>query len=173
MSLWINQENDLIAFLKSNENIFLEKKLKILFESDYSPIKLAKFIDRLNPLIFGINYDIGNSASLGFKCEDEFNFYSARIINVHVKDRLLGGTTVPLGKGCANFEKVFQFLARINYQGNYILQTWLSGFSKTNNKSDWIYFFIASWIIKRNREGNWWDNKSDSLSIIFLLLELQ
>jgi L-ribulose-5-phosphate 3-epimerase len=119
----INQENDLIAFLKSNENIFLEKKLKILFESDYTPIKLAKFIDRLNPLIFGINYDIGNSASLGFECEDEFNFYSDRIINVHVKDRLLGGTTVPLGKGCANFEKVFQFLASINYQGNYILQT--------------------------------------------------
>lgn len=118
-----DQENVLIAFLKSNENIFLEKKLKILFESDYTPIKLAEFIDRLNPLIFGINYDAGNSAALGFKCEDEFNFYADRIINVHIKDRLLGGTTVPLGDGGADFEKLFQLLANVSYQGNYILQT--------------------------------------------------
>ena len=119
----INQENNLLDFLKSNENFFFEKKIKILFESDFFPIKLAKFIDRLNPLIFGINYDIGNSAALGFDCKDEFNFYADRILNVHVKDRLLGGTTVPLGTGAADFEKVFQNLANINYQGNYILQT--------------------------------------------------
>jgi len=119
----IKQENDLIAFLKSNENFFYEKKVKILFESDYKPIKLAKFIDRVNPLIFGINYDIGNSAAFGFNSEDEFNLYADRILNVHVKDRLLGGTTVPLGSGAADFEKVFQLLANTKYQGNYILQT--------------------------------------------------
>ena len=60
---------------------------------------------------------------MGFKCEDEFNFYADRIIKVHIKDRLLGGTTVPLGDGGADFEKVFQLLANVSYQGNYILQT--------------------------------------------------
>jgi L-ribulose-5-phosphate 3-epimerase len=144
----INQENDLIAFLKSNENIFLEKKLKILFESDYAPIRLAKFIDRLNPLIFGINYDIGNSAALGFDCKDEFIFYAHRILNVHVKDRLLGGTTVPLGTGAADFEKVFQTLANINYEGNYILQT---ARARDNQHSSILSFYrdmTVDWINK-------------------------
>jgi len=144
----INQENDLIAFLKSNENFFLEKKLKILFESDYAPIRLAKFIDRLNPLIFGINYDIGNSAALGFDCKDEFIFYAHRILNVHVKDRLLGGTTVPLGTGAADFEKVFQTLANINYEGNYILQT---ARARDNQHSSILSFYrdmTVDWINK-------------------------
>jgi hexulose-6-phosphate isomerase len=144
----INQENDLIAFLKSYENIFLEKKLRILFESDYTPIKLAKFIDRLNPLIFGINYDIGNSAALGFDCKDEFIFYAHRILNVHVKDRLLGGTTVPLGTGAADFEKVFQTLANINYEGNYILQT---ARARDNQHSSILSFYrdmTVDWINK-------------------------
>ena len=36
---------------------------------------------------------------------------------------LLGGTTVPLGAGAADFDTVFAQLARLGYQGNFILQT--------------------------------------------------
>ncbi len=45
------------------------------------------------------------------------------IMNVHVKDRRLGGTTVPLGDGAANFESVFTALKRAGYTANFILQT--------------------------------------------------
>ena len=45
--------------------------------------------------------DIGNSASLGLNPLDEFEAFGDRILNVHVKDRVLGGTTVPLGLGNA------------------------------------------------------------------------
>jgi len=44
-------------------------------------------------------------------------------MNVHIKDRMLGGTTVPLGTGNANFEVIFSELSRLNYEGNFILQT--------------------------------------------------
>jgi hexulose-6-phosphate isomerase len=44
-------------------------------------------------------------------------------VNVHVKDRLLGGTTVPLGAGNAQFDVVFAELAKVGYAGAYILQT--------------------------------------------------
>lgn len=40
-----------------------------------------------------------------------------------MKDRLLGGTTVPLGTGNANFEAVFKALGKIGYDGLVILQT--------------------------------------------------
>jgi len=119
----IEQENELIHFLESQENYFLLHKIKIVFESDYGPNDLARFIKRLHPAVFGINYDIGNSAALGFNPQEEFSKYGERIMNVHVKDRMLGGTTVPLGLGSANFEIVFSELSRFNYRGNFILQT--------------------------------------------------
>ena len=119
----IEQEAELIQFLESWENFFLSHKLKIAFESDFGPKELARFIKRLNPSVFGINYDIGNSAALGFDPTEEFYEYGDRIMNVHIKDRELGGTTVPLGSGNANFGIIFSELSRLNYQGNYILQT--------------------------------------------------
>jgi len=84
---------------------------------------LKRFIDRLPSDRFGINYDIGNSAALGFDPRDEFAAYGSRIVNVHVKDRVRGGTTVALGSGNAGFELVFSELKNANYSGNYILQT--------------------------------------------------
>ena len=117
------QEDALVRFLENQENFLAEHRLKVVFESDYVPQELARFIARLNPVLFGINYDIGNSAALGFKPQEEFAAYGQRVINVHVKDRVLGGTTVSLGTGSADFEAVFAALAQINYQGNFILQT--------------------------------------------------
>lgn len=116
------QEGVLIDGLKEIEPL-LRGKMKILFESDYPPARLADFIDRLPETRFGINYDIGNSASLGYDPVEEIEAYGQRIANVHVKDRVLGGTTVPLGTGNANFPAVFRALKRSGYSGNFILQT--------------------------------------------------
>ena len=118
-----DQENDLVHFLESQSDFLIAHRLKVLFESDYLPQELTRFIARLDPLLFGINYDIGNSSALGYNSQREFAAYGQRVINVHVKDRVLGGTTVPLGTGSANFDVVFAGLAQINYRGNFILQT--------------------------------------------------
>jgi L-ribulose-5-phosphate 3-epimerase len=119
----VDQENNLVAFLESQSDFLAAHGLKVVFESDYIPQELTRFIARLDSALFGINYDIGNSAASGFNPQEEFAAYGPRIVNVHVKDRLLGGTTVPLGTGSANFDTVFAALAQINYQGNFILQT--------------------------------------------------
>lgn len=118
-----DQENVLINFLIEQETNLLKKKIKISFESDFAPINLLRFIDRLDSSLFGINYDIGNSASLGFDPKEELEIYGNRVNNVHIKDRLLGGSTVPLGKGNANFPLVFNELKKSNYVGNLIMQT--------------------------------------------------
>ncbi len=117
------QEDDLVAFLESQLGFLVAHGLKVLFESDYVPQELARFIARLDSSLFGINYDIGNSAALGFNPQEEFIAYGPRIVNVHIKDRVLGGTTVPLGTGSANFDAVFAALAKVNYRGGFILQT--------------------------------------------------
>lgn len=118
-----DQEEQLIRFLQAHAEFFSSNQLQVVFESDFNPTELARFIDRLDPALFGINYDIGNSAAFGYIPAEEFAAYGHRILNVHVKDRVLGGTTVPLGTGNADFETVFKEFGRMNYQGNFILQT--------------------------------------------------
>jgi len=117
------QEDDVVGFLTAQVDTLRKLGVKIVFECDYAPAELARFIARLEPGLFGINYDIGNSASLGFDPVEEFAAYGPRILNVHVKDRMLGGTTVPLGTGNAKFATVFAELSRLSYRGDYILQT--------------------------------------------------
>ncbi len=117
------QEDALVEFLQAQSPFLADRGLRVIFESDFAPEELARFIDRLAPPLFGINYDIGNSAALGFRPREEFAAYGPRIVNVHVKDRVLGGTTVPLGTGNADFDLIFAGLAQARYRGNFILQT--------------------------------------------------
>ena len=117
------QENILIDYLLSQIDFLAGLSIKVVFESDYSPSELGRFISRLPVDLFGVNYDIGNSASLGYDPLEEFDSYGHRILNVHVKDRLINGPTVPLLSGNADFHLVFSKLFDSGYQGNLILQT--------------------------------------------------
>jgi L-ribulose-5-phosphate 3-epimerase len=141
-----DQENKLVEFLWSQQTFLAERKLKIIFESDYIPLDLSRFIERLPVDLFGINYDIGNSAALGFDPQTELEFYGSRILNVHVKDRVLGGPTVPLMTGHADFSLVFSELAKLDYNGNFILQT--SRASDGNHIGDIVKYrdMVGEWI---------------------------
>ena len=100
-----------------------EKSVMIAFESDFDPENLLRLIAELPTDCCGVNYDMGNSASLGWKPTQEIPLMASRIINVHVKDRLFGGGTVPLGQGAVDFGTVFRSLSAAGYRGNFILQT--------------------------------------------------
>jgi L-ribulose-5-phosphate 3-epimerase len=117
------QEDILVQFLAGGAAVFSQHGLQIVFESDAEPVELARFIDRLPAELFGVNYDIGNSAALGYAPTAELAAYGRRVLNVHIKDRVRGGATVPLGSGNADFETVFAGLAAAGYRGNFILQT--------------------------------------------------
>lgn len=118
------QEDALVSFLLDRRELLRTQGLKVVFESDFPPLELAGLMSRLaEATTFGVNYDIGNSAALGYDPIEEIAAYGTRILNVHVKDRVLGGTTVPLGTGNAQFSRVFEALAKAGYRGDYILQT--------------------------------------------------
>jgi L-ribulose-5-phosphate 3-epimerase len=117
------QHDDLRVGLSTVEASLRDGGARIVFESDFDPPALARFISEFPAHTFGINYDIGNSAALGFKSEEEFDAYGDRIDNVHVKDRKLKGTTVPLGTGNADLPYTLRLLRERGYRGHYILQT--------------------------------------------------
>lgn len=118
-----NQANLLYDSLYLYNKYFKANNIKIIFESDFEPIALKYFIDKFDKDCYGINYDTGNSASLGYNILEEFNAYGNRIYNIHIKDRILNGKSVPLGDGNTNFDCFKIAIRKINYQGNYILQT--------------------------------------------------
>jgi L-ribulose-5-phosphate 3-epimerase len=117
------QTDTLLRILLDRTASLSKQGVKIVFESDLPPAPLAQFIDKLPPDVFGINYDSGNSAALGHDSAEEISAYAPRILNVHVKDRLLGGTTVPLGTGAADLAKTIRLIEQSGYRGQYILQT--------------------------------------------------
>lgn len=117
------QQDTLVRFLQYQSQFLTRAGLRVLFECNFSCAELASFIRLLDPALFGINYDIGNSAAAGFSPAVECAAYGHRIANVHVKDRVFGGGTVPLGTGDVDFEAVFAAFATLHYAGNYVLQT--------------------------------------------------
>jgi L-ribulose-5-phosphate 3-epimerase len=95
--------------------------VELHLETSLAPARFAEFLDRL-PDTVRVNYDSGNSASLGYSPAEEFAAYGDRIGSVHVKDRVRGGTSVPLGAGSVDFAAFLAGLERIDYQGDLILQ---------------------------------------------------
>ena len=81
-----HQEDVLVSTLEGYTDLFSDLGLRVALESDYAPADLVRLLDRLDQTVFGINYDIGNSAALGFNCTEEFAAYGEKITDVHIKE---------------------------------------------------------------------------------------
>lgn len=116
----IRQEKILIKEISKLLKL-IKKNSYFLFEIDYLPNKVAGFVKKFKSNKVGVNYDTGNSAGLGYDFNKEFKYFKY-VKNVHIKDRLLKGSTVRLGNGNWDYKKFFKLINR-KYKGNFILQT--------------------------------------------------
>jgi len=97
-------------------------RIEIHLETSLPPARFAALLDRLPDPFLKANYDSGNSSSLGYQPREEFAAYGKRVGSVHIKDRLLGAGTVPLGTGGADFRALSDCLREVGYAGDFILQ---------------------------------------------------
>jgi len=121
----IKNEKEKQEFIDAMQDAFKQAKdidLKISLETDLPPSDFQELLENIGLDYIQANYDIGNSASLGFDPKEELETYGLKILNVHVKDRKLGSTTVPLGTGNANINYVIQKLQEIGYSGGLTMQ---------------------------------------------------
>jgi len=121
----LSSTDNKIEFKKNLEKIIpLAETHKIILnlETDLPPLEFKELINSFQSNYVRANYDVGNSTSLGYNVEEELDILKNLITNVHIKDRLIGGRTVPLGKGDVNFVQFFQSLSKINYSGDLIIQ---------------------------------------------------
>ncbi|MNJ35023.1 Xylose isomerase-like TIM barrel [compost metagenome] len=111
--------------------------VELHLETDLSPQAFRELLERLDHPLVKVNYDAGNSASLGYRPEEEFAAYGPRIGSIHIKDRRLGATTVRLGQGDTDFRSLREQLIKYDYRGDFVLQvargedgdetSWLAG----------------------------------------------
>lgn len=100
----------------------VECGVEIHLETDLKPAAFRTLLDPFAHPLIKANYDSGNSASLGYRPQEEFDAYGHHIGSVHVKDRIRNGGTVPLGMGDTDFASVFGELKKLGYAGDLILQ---------------------------------------------------
>ena len=111
-------KNNLEKVISIAEN----NNVTIVLETDLNPQDFEEFLTKFEHKSVMANYDSGNSASLGYDVKEELIILKKWIKNVHVKDRIFGGGTVPLGEGHTNFEEFFSTLSKINYSEDIIIQ---------------------------------------------------
>jgi hexulose-6-phosphate isomerase len=117
-----SEKNELISCMQEAFELAKEIGMQISLETDLNPTSFKELLERINLNHVQANYDIGNSASLGFDPVEEIDAIGSRILNVHIKDRKLGGTTVPLGTGDADIRLSLSRLSEINYLGGITIQ---------------------------------------------------
>ena len=112
----------LVEVLKHVVPVCAATGVELHLETSLAPEAFSSLLARIPSPRVRVNYDSGNSASLGYDVASELAAYGLRIGSVHVKDRLNGGGTVPLGTGAADLPALFSGLARLQYHGDYVLQ---------------------------------------------------
>jgi L-ribulose-5-phosphate 3-epimerase len=116
--------NRFVGQINKVEREIEERNINLSLETDLNPEQFSNLLKRFNSRRITVNYDIGNSASLGFDPIEELNAYGEKITDIHIKDRILGGGPVVLGKGDANFALFFEKLKEFNYKGPFIMQAY-------------------------------------------------
>ncbi len=121
----IKTESEIEELISVTEDAFKlagEIGIDVSLETDLNAKEFKKLLEKIDLDHVKANYDIGNSASLGYEPLEELENYGKKILNVHVKDRKLGSTTVPLGTGNADIRRVFEKLDEIGYTGGITMQ---------------------------------------------------
>jgi len=99
-----------------------EYNVSLSLETDLHPKQFRDFLLSFQHPKIKANYDVGNSAGLGYNMKEEFENFGNLITNIHIKDREYSGNTVPLGTGNVDFPLFFKLLKQNNYSGDFIIQ---------------------------------------------------
>lgn len=116
-------KRDLLTHVSRCLALAEQYSMEIVFETSLPPEEFRDLLERFRHPLVKANYDTGNSASLGYDPVRELTILGPLVSNVHIKDRVLHGGTVPLGSGNTKFPDIFKTLAQIGYRGDFILQT--------------------------------------------------
>jgi hexulose-6-phosphate isomerase len=116
--------DELVQVLHSVREEQKQKNIKIALEmSEPATIQhqICKAVDRE---YVGICYDVGNAAGCGYDIQSDLELLKDHIFEIHLKDKMVGGSSVMLGQGAVNFEQVFDFLYKKRLYCDVVLESY-------------------------------------------------
>ncbi len=114
---------ELIAGLQEPLALVRSLEMQLGIETELPVIEYLALIEQIGHPFAKAYYDVGNAAAKGYAVDADVRRLSAHLGGVHIKDRLLGGPSVPLGQGAVDFPRFFEALGEIGYAGPIVLQT--------------------------------------------------
>ena len=96
--------------------------VSIGFETELPAEQYESLIKDFNDDGVAVYYDTGNAAFMGYDTAVDIRRLGPLLCGVHIKDRPVGGSTVPLGEGDVDFAALFSALRQVGYGGHYTLQ---------------------------------------------------
>jgi len=124
----------------SIETLISGTGIEVTLETDLGPDDFADLLTELDGNVFGVNYDIGNSSSLGYNPDEEFSAYGERVSLVHIKDRVKGSGSVFLGHGDAAIPCVIGHLEAMDFKGPVTMQAFrdVQGINVLDQQLVWL-----------------------------------
>jgi len=124
----------IVTLLRGVAPVAADLGVEIHLETDLPPARFRALLEAVGHPAVRANYDTGNSAALGYDPAEELTLLGPWLGSVHIKDRVRGGGTVPLGSGDANFAACFRAFRSIGFARWYVLQV---ARGETGAEVDW------------------------------------
>lgn len=83
----IDEQKQLVSNLEKTLSLLEENHIILTLETDLPPNEFKELLLSFNHHCIKANYDVGNSAALGYDLKEEMVYYGNLIGNIHIKDR--------------------------------------------------------------------------------------
>lgn len=97
--------------------------VRLALELDLDAARSIEVLRALGREDTGLCYDVGNATAAGLAPADEIPMLAPYLLEVHIKDRKVGGPNVLLGHGAVDFGSVRDALQQSGYTGPLVLET--------------------------------------------------
>lgn len=106
----IQDKKEIIELYGEICKIFSKFEVCVGFESNLPAGVQRDICNLLDNKKVGICYDVGNAAGNGYNYISDIDKIGSYLLEVHLKDKRAGGSSVMLGKGDVNFKKIYNRL---------------------------------------------------------------
>jgi L-ribulose-5-phosphate 3-epimerase len=115
-------QREVVASLRSAAPIAERYGVTLGLEMELPGPEYARLVHSVGSPRVRAYYDTGNCTAAGVDIAHDIVPLLPVLHAVHVKDRLRGGSSQPLGTGAANFSEFFPVLLRAGFRGDFVLQ---------------------------------------------------
>lgn len=115
-------QREVAVSLKSALDLAERYDVTLGLETELPGPVYAKLIQSVGSRKVRAYYDTGNSTAQGFDVAADIVPLLPYLHAVHVKDRVKGGKSLPLGRGDTNFRGFFRTILRAGFCGDFVLQ---------------------------------------------------